>query len=433
MFKFLHAADIHLDSPLKGLDRYEGAPVDEIRGATRRALRNLVDLAIREKVHFVLIAGDVYDGDWQDFNTGLFFVKEMSRLREAGIPVILISGNHDAANKMTKALELPPNVKVLSTKQPETVEGRRIGFGLEQLDVAFHGQGFHTAAVDENVILQYPPARSGVFNVGLLHTSLDMDAAGEHARYAPCSPGDLLARHYDYWALGHIHRRRVVHEDPPIVYPGNTQGRNIREAGPKGCLLVTVDGRGRPALEFQPLDVFRWHELPVSADGAADGDEVLQRVDGALREFLSGQNDVPAAVRVFVRGACPAHRQLVGSPTTWINQIRAMAVNVGLGNVWVEKVKFQTGLEAPLAATELDDGPLREIVTYLSELRGREDLLTGLAEELSALDRKLPDELRLQGSDLEPLLLHDPGYLRRVLDEVEPLLLARLGSQEGGS
>jgi DNA repair exonuclease SbcCD nuclease subunit len=260
-----------------------------------------------------------------------------------------------------------------------------------------------------------------------------MDAAGEHARYAPCSPGDLLARHYDYWALGHIHRRRVVHEDPPIVYPGNTQGRNIREAGPKGCLLVTVDGRGRPALEFQPLDVFRWHELPVSADGAADGDEVLQRVDGALREFLSGQNDVPAAVRVFVRGACPAHRQLVGSPTTWINQIRAMAVNVGLGNVWVEKVKFQTGLEAPLAATELDDGPLREIVTYLSELRGREDLLTGLAEELSALDRKLPDELRLQGSDLEPLLLHDPGYLRRVLDEVEPLLLARLGSQEGGS
>src|SRR5437588_11796710 len=135
MFKFLHAAAIHLDSPQRGLDRYEGAPVAECRGATRRALENLVDLAIREKVAFVLIVGDLYDGDWPDYNTGLFFGKVMSRLRDCGIPVYMIRGNHDAANRMTKDLRLLDNMRVLSTEQAETIV-------LEDCGVAVHGRSF---------------------------------------------------------------------------------------------------------------------------------------------------------------------------------------------------------------------------------------------------------------------------------------------------
>ncbi len=120
MLRFLHAADIHLDSPLRGLERYEGAPVEEIRGATRRAFENLVDLAVSEKVAFLLLAGDLYDGDWKDYNTGLFFAAQMRRLDEAGIPVFLIAGNHDAASQITRSLRPPSNVTVLSTKKPET-------------------------------------------------------------------------------------------------------------------------------------------------------------------------------------------------------------------------------------------------------------------------------------------------------------------------
>ena len=120
MFKFIHAADIHLDSPLKGLEQYDGAPVDEIRNAARRALSNLVDLAIEQGVAFVLIAGDLYDGDWRDYNTGYFFVEQVRRLREADIPLYLISGNHDAANRMTHTLKLPENVTFFSAKKPET-------------------------------------------------------------------------------------------------------------------------------------------------------------------------------------------------------------------------------------------------------------------------------------------------------------------------
>src|SRR3972149_747737 len=115
--KFIHVADIHLDSPLRGLERYEGAPVAELRGATREALESLVRVSLEERVDFVLIAGDVYDGDWRDYNTGLFFARQMTRLREAGIPVLLIRGNHDAASQITRELRLPENVNRFSTRQ----------------------------------------------------------------------------------------------------------------------------------------------------------------------------------------------------------------------------------------------------------------------------------------------------------------------------
>ena len=180
MFRFLHAADIHLDSPLRGLDRYEGAPVDECRGATRRALENLVD-GSGERVAFVAIVGDLYDGDWPDYNTGLFFGKQMVRLRDGGIPVFMIRGNHDAANKMTKDLKLVDNVHVLSSQQAETLV-------LEDQGVAIHGQSFPTQAVLTNLARSYPARRKGYFNLGLLHTCVD--GREGHEPYAPCSLAD---------------------------------------------------------------------------------------------------------------------------------------------------------------------------------------------------------------------------------------------------
>lgn len=429
-FKFLHAADIHLDSPLRGLDRYDGAPVEEVRGATRRALENLVGVAIEQQVAFVVIAGDVYDGDWPDFNTGLFFVRQMGKLRQAGIPVIMCSGNHDAENKMTRALELPDNVRRLATRKPESVEGREIGFGLERCDVVFHGQGFASAAVDENVVQRYPAGRSGVFNVGLLHTSLEAPG-GEHARYAPCSVGDLLSRQYDYWALGHIHKARVVHEEPPIVFPGNIQGRQIRETGVKGCQLVTVDDRGRPALEFVPLDVFRWHELTVAADGAKRGDDVLGLVRQSLSRLVREQGALPLAVRVIVTGRCPAHRALAAAPEAWASQIRAVAT--GAGEVWVEKVKFQTSDEAKTSAVGVvDEGPLLELTALVQELSGDDPRLLELTEELAAFKRRVPAELLSAAPGEEPLRLEEPAFWRGVLEQVEPLLRARLLAEEGG-
>ena len=179
MFKFLHAADLHLDSPLQGLDRYDGAPVGRIRGATREAMINLVDLAVAERVRFVLIAGDFFDGAWRDYNTGLFFNAQMNRLGDAGIPVLLISGNHDAESEVTKSLTLPPHVRRLPVDRPAT-------HVFDDLGVAVHGQGFATRAVLSNLAVAYPPAIGGLLNLGLLHTSATV--ADGHERYAPLRP-----------------------------------------------------------------------------------------------------------------------------------------------------------------------------------------------------------------------------------------------------
>src|SRR5262249_13962811 len=175
---FLHAADIHLDSPLRGLEQYEHAPAERIRGATRRAFERLIDLALERRVDFVLIAGDLYDGDWRDYNTGLYLARQLGRLRDAAIPVFVIAGNHDAANKMTRVLRLPGNVQLLSPAAPQTIR-------LDDLEVAIHGQSFAREAVTDNLVAGYPAAIPGWVNIGLLHTGLT--GLEGHAPYAPCT------------------------------------------------------------------------------------------------------------------------------------------------------------------------------------------------------------------------------------------------------
>lgn len=420
--KFLHAADLHLDSPLRGLSRYEGAPEDEIRQATRKALRNLVELAVSEHVDFVLIAGDVYDGDWQDYQTGLFFIHEMSRLNDAGIPVVLIRGNHDAASKMTTSLRLPPSVTLLDHSRPQTVT-------LDDCGVAIHGQSFARQAVTENLVPHYPSAVSGLFNIGLLHTSLT--GADGHENYAPCSPSDLLQRGYDYWALGHVHQRRIVNKtelpqgQPPIVFPGNIQGRHIREPGPRGCYLVTVDAQGSKSLEFRVLDVFRWEICTLTASANDSPEDVLIRFETVLVEMLDRADDRPLAVRVDVRGRCQAHADFAAHSRHWIEEFRNTSIQTGQGRVWLEKVVFATSPPATVGDVS-DEGPLDELRQLLAEVRQSPDLQAELFVPLGGLLRKLPTELT-RGPDALPFASEAAtGWLMGALECVEPLLTEHL-------
>ncbi|MGV3730609.1 MAG: metallophosphoesterase family protein [Sphingopyxis sp.] len=268
-FRFLHAADIHLDSPLHGLSRYEGLPVNEIRSATRAAFDNLVQFAIDQAVDFVVIAGDLFDGDWRDMATGLYFAKAMGRLDQAGIPAFVLAGNHDAASVVSRTVPWPANVHLFGSRRPEPHR-------LVHLAVAIHGQSFSTPAVTENLVLAYPPAEPHFFNIGMLHTAL----AGRqgHADYAPCSVEDLRSRGYDYWALGHVHEFEVVSVEPYVVFPGNVQGRTIRETGAKGAVLVDVADGEVALVERVELDVIRWVRLDVNCAGACmdDAEDLLR-------------------------------------------------------------------------------------------------------------------------------------------------------------
>ena len=414
MLKFIHSADIHLDSPLRGLERYEGAPVERIRGATRQALVNLVELALAEEVDFVLIAGDLYDGDWKDYNTGLFFAAQMSRLREASIKVFMISGNHDAASQISRQLRMPENVARLSSRKAQTVL-------MDGLGVAIHGQGFTKAAVTEDLSAAYPVAVPGLFNIGMLHTS----ATGRegHEPYAPCSVEGLAAKGYDYWALGHVHKREVVCEEPLIVFSGNIQGRHIREAGAKGCTLVSVDDGRIVSAEHRELDVLRWCLKRVDVTGKESGHEVVDLVGSAVREEMEKSDGYLLAMRLQIVGACKAHGELVLNAERWGSEIRMSATDVGGGNVWVEKIRFETEIQADLDEMMARDDPVGGLLRSLHRLEASDETLLDLVPELSELKRKLPAEI-LQGEDAVDLL--DPQCRDEIVGEMKRILVGRL-------
>ncbi|QEG41447.1 metallophosphoesterase family protein [Roseimaritima ulvae] len=427
---FIHAADLHLDSPLQRLEAYEGAPVEQIRLASRRALENLVELALARSVDLVVIAGDLYDGDWQDHNTGLFFVAQINRLIKNGIPVVAISGNHDAASQMTKSLPLPNNPDgsaiMLRSRSAETRRFMDIG-------ISVHGRSFRNRAEEENMVPDYPAADPGVFNIGVLHTSLT--GAEGHDTYAPCSPSDLVSKQYDYWALGHVHTRGEHHdvddEDAaPIIFPGNLQGRHPKETGPKGCMIVEVGDDGKPKLEFHALDVVRWEVCQLDVADLENLDQLYDRYRDWLRDMIDTVGDRILAHRVRVVGATELHTALITERLQIENSLRAIGIQTAGEQGWLECLRVKTTAPQKTTLNFDPDGPLGCLEAVLSEMMETEQLST-LQDAFADLIRKLPDELTAAGDDA--LRLNDPETLRELIAAARPVLHAQLNRSEVSS
>lgn len=423
--RFIHAADLHIDSPLRGLNRYEGAPVERLRGATRQALARLVDLAIDEQVAFVLIAGDLYDRDWQDFHTGLFVREQMVRLGRQGIKVFIVQGNHDAQGVISRQVPWPDNVKMFSSKKAETVK-------LDELQVAIHGHSFPDREVPEDLVPGYPDAVPDYFNIGMLHTSLT--GAEGHDTYAPTTLANLRAKGYDYWALGHVHARQVVCEQPRVVYPGNLQGRHARETGPKGCELVSVQG-GMVDASVMALDVVLWHQVEVDLSSAHHLDQVPKLVSDALQVAASGAIEALHAVRLTLIGETKLHAQEAQQPGTLAAAVQAAAQDVTGAEVWIEKIKLK--LRSPIDRNLLAQGTdaLGELVRWVDVLAEDRNALDQFCRPIleSVLDN-LPPEVRLalaqdEGADDVPVL-GDDASIGALLKDAEATLLARLNAGE---
>lgn len=417
MFQFLHTADIHLDSPLKGLEAHEDAPVAEIRGAARRAFDNLIDLAIDEKVNFVLIAGDLYDGDWKDYNTGLYFARQMGRLDHAGIKVFIISGNHDAASNTTKAMPLPANVTLFSARKPQSVT-------LADLGVVIHGQSYSSRAVSDNLATQFPQHEPNSFNIGLLHTALT--GREGHEVYAPCSVDELKSKGYDYWALGHVHKRETVSEDPCIIFPGNIQGRHIKETGAKGATLVTVDDGRITEVDARELDVLRWAICEVDLCECRTPESIYNAVRSAFEEEQNKADGKTLAVRLILTGNCPVHAHLLDRTGQWTEEFRG--IGASLGNLWLEKVKFKTNRKVSLEEIIGEDTPLAGLIESIQQLQLDGERLMELVPELTTLKAKLPAEIY---SSEDPFLETSAENIRELRSEVQEMLISKL-LQHGG-
>ncbi len=414
MLKFIHAADIHLDSPLRGLSRYESAPVDTIRDACRRAFKNLVDLAIEEKAAFVLLAGDLYDGDWKDYSTGIFLSRQMGKLNQHGIQVFAVAGNHDAANRMTKALNTPANMKIFSAGKVETVK-------LEEYSVAIHGRSFKTQHVDENLAAGFCQAIKGMFNIGILHTSLD--GREGHANYAPCTLDDLRSKNYQYWALGHIHKQEIVSKDPFVVFPGCIQGRHIRESGPKGCVVVTVEEETITEIEKMPLDVLRWTLTEIDLTDIEEPRDVLEKVREAIEQERALAEDRPLAMRIRLKGATKLSDQLAAFPEKLEQQIKALGAETAGDDVWIERVENMTLGKYDLETALADDTSLGQLLKAIISTPEDAGQIDGLEDKIAELRQKVPPEAFGTGTILD---LNDIQVLQRITREAKKMLIGRM-------
>ena len=405
---------------MRGLSDDVPGVAERLRLATREALTALIDTAIERDVDFVVIAGDLYDGDWRDYQTGVFFVRQMHRLAAAAIPVYLIHGNHDAQNQMTRSLSLPDNVHVFSHEAAET----KI---IDGLDVALHGTSYAERAVTDNLVPGYPAPIAGAFNIGVLHTGLG--GRGGHANYAPCSLDELTAKGYDYWALGHVHGAEVLAEHPHVVFSGNLQGRSIRETGAKSAYEVVVED-GRVA-ELRPIycDVARWAESGVDVSAADDFNDVIAAMRLAIETGADAVDGRLLAIRLRLTGTTALHDSLAAAPERLLAEARAAASGLSSTPVYVEKVKQATEPELDATTRRERQDALGEMQRLLDEATNDPDIRAMIEKDIRRLAERLPHEIREHADDALLRAAID-GDTATLIDGAGDYLLSRLAADE---
>jgi DNA repair protein SbcD/Mre11 len=414
-FTFIHAADLHIDSPLAGLGVKDPAMAALFAQAGRRAVEALIEETIAAKANFLLVCGDIFDGDWKDATTGLFFIRQLGRLERAGVATFIVNGNHDAANLMSRSLPYPESVKIFSARAAQS-------HSIEELRVCLHGRSFPDRLVGKEFLSSYPLRREGYFNIGLLHTALD--GARGHESYAPCAIEDLARFGYDYWALGHVHAAEEVSRDPWIVYPGNIQGRNVRETGAKGAMRVTVsDGRVVDAQRLA-LDAARWANATIEVAGCDSEAEILARIEARLAQEHVCADGRPLAARLTLFGPTPLHARLVARREELEEETRAIAFRIS-GELWVERLKIETGAPAT-PRDSFDETDALDVEALIKGAAEDPEFSAALAELAAQIGDKLPTALR----DAAP---QDPEELTQLAREACDRLLGELRSSAGAA
>ncbi|QPC95762.1 DNA repair exonuclease [Mesorhizobium sp. INR15] len=416
-FRFVHTADIHLDSPLRSLALRNADLAELVGDASRQAFVSIVDLCLAERVDALVIAGDLYDGDQTSMKTARFLASQMTRLHQAGIRVFKIRGNHDALSRISKQLTFPETVTIFSGR-PQSVLQTAGG-----LDVMFHGLSFASPKAPESLLPKYPAAREGAVNVGIMHTSL----AGSpgHDVYAPCNIADLHSHGYDYWALGHIHLRQVHPGTSTVVMPGIPQGRDVNEAGEKSVTLVTIRDDRSIEIEERLTSIAQFERMNIDLTGTVEWPEVVGRVRSALEDLRASVKSRHAVVRLGLTGTSPLSWALIRDRDLLLAEAEQAAEQTG--DTWVEKLE----LDLAPPRTETVEGvadPIFELAQSMHADASSEAFRAEARAFVHKMIADLPAEGRdFAGKDEVALEL----FLDRVLASSTDLVTARL--KAGGS
>jgi DNA repair exonuclease SbcCD nuclease subunit len=408
-FRFVHTADVHLDSPLKSLALRDAALADRVAAATRGAFARTVDLCLAERVDALLIAGDLYDGGQTSMTTARFVADQFDRLHAAGVRTLIVRGNHDALSKVSRVLEPPPSVTVFGAR------GGTVRMEAGALAVAVHGLSFREAQAPESLLPRYPAPAPGAVNIGLMHTSLN--GAPGHDVYAPCALGDLQAWGYAYWALGHLHARAEYPGAAHVVMPGMPQARDMGEAGAKSVTLGLIDDAGRVTTAARAVALADFARVTVDAGGAA-WDGVLTRLRAAVRRAREAATAPDLVLRLTLAGAGSTAPRLLRDRDLLAEEAARAAEGV-----WIEGV--EVGGAAPAA---VGAGALADLAAILAaDVLPAPGFAARAAAEAAALAAALPADLRTLFGAGEP----DPALLQALAAEGTAAVLAALTPVDG--
>ncbi len=357
-FKFVHAADLHLDSPFKGISAIDEAISEDLAEATFNSFEKIIKLCLEEDVDFLLIAGDVYDSENKSLRAQIRFIDGLERLSAEGIKTFVVHGNHDPSIKWSSNLTVPENVHIFTGKKvhKQTVEkdGEEI--------VEIYGYSYNQRDIKESVIPEFEEKyqQARIYQIGLLHCNLS--SSNSHEPYAPCTKEELKGVPMDYWALGHVHNREIVSKEPNICYPGNSQGRNIRESGERGCYIVSVDENANTEIEFVSTCSIIWENCEIDIEGIKTFQELRRSIFDAMDNLKVENENCPLIIRINLKGRGKLGNELKKQNVVddLLEELRESESSESQ-YAWVEKIKVNTDVN-------IDRDRLREGGDFVAEI-----------------------------------------------------------------
>jgi len=417
--KFIHTADLHLDTPFKGLSHWNTELASFLKNAVFDAFHNIIDRCLSEDVDFLLISGDIFDSDSGSLAAQLKFTSELKRLSEKNIPVYFICGNHDPLNAWLPSIQLPGNTYRFGAHEVQQILHEKEGKPV----VSLHGISYPDKVVTENLTSQYIlSGPMAPLSIALLHGTLGNP--GPHEQYAPFKIEEITSKGFDYWALGHIHQNNVIREeDPAIVYPGNPQGRDFGETGVKGCYLVELQENNRPNISFIPTQLVRFEELSIDLSGEVAVDRLYDKIMEAVQSVGGHDDNMSYFLRITFTGRTALHQQLRVQGET--EQLIKLFNEGQLGRkafTWIDKIIVHT-------RPDTDFEKLARGNEFIADLR---DSFVNLDQQTPVLEEKiqsLGEQFSSQAArkELPELSLQD---YQEILQKAEGMLLDQLSGDE---